>query len=160
MSDVWCCPGQSWSQGGPGEARSGAAQRRPKSRCRGTGHGTTAPHGASRLVSTKRQELQSIRLQAKAPYGQLCEICSAWFLSLKLYQGSTKLCKNLQWRDVCLRSRVISRSFHVFVCLQTGFRWNWVESHDFDDFIWHQLVEVQQLAQLRRRLQDASKKLG
>ena len=62
MSDVWC-PGQSWSQGGPGEAR-----------CRGTaapeeslsGHRTAAPLGASRLVSTKRQELQSIRLQAKA----------------------------------------------------------------------------------------------
>ena len=85
----------------------------------------------------------------------------------RLYKAVQQLqCNNCSDRR-CLRIRVISRSFmssYVFVCLQTGFRWNWVESHDFDEFFLSFsgvssrpiFSEVQQLAQLRRRLQDAS----
>ena len=109
-------------------------EQRPESLESLSGH-RTAP---SRLVSTKRQELQSIRLQAKArdtrgtrvrhASRQLCYVVLVLSYNFtRLYKAVQQLqCNNCSDRR-CLRIRVISRSFmssYVFVCLQTGFRWN------------------------------------
>ena len=85
--DVWwwmsCCPGQSWSQGGPGEARSARSSARSRwSRCRGTARHrrpgwSRRSDRSCRAFDSKRRRATRVRHAYDTRQGSCAMLC--WF---------------------------------------------------------------------------------